>query len=374
MITFVTGKPGDGKSMYAMRLIARSIMESERFIVTNVPVKVPELRAYLCAKGWSGDLNERLLLLRHEEVFEFYRFRSGSYVLPPSPDWVAAKEDGGRKLKRPEFIAAMQAQLDLMRTHPEALTPCEYHIDEAHDYFSAREWADTGRGLLWYASKHRHLHDEVVFYTQVMANVEKQLRGLAGETVRVRNQLRMSWGPFRKAPIFRVYHYYGAPEKTDSVTPYNQSVMNLDVNGLAKTYNSAGALNVHRSPEQITNRAPLPYWVLPLAIVAFVVLCGVALAVGPVAVGKWAGRAVSSAPAGVLGKGGITAMPASHRTNSEPERDESRRVVVGRMEDARGLMIAVSGVGWVRAVKVDEGDVLLEDGSRVLLADVRALR
>jgi hypothetical protein len=379
MITFVTGKPGDGKSMYGMRLITRSLLETERVIVTNIPIKVPELRAYLCSKGWEGDLNERLVILRHEEVFEFYRFRSGAYVLPPSPDWKAAKEDGGRKLPRPAFIEAMQAQLEEMKKRPEACQPCEYHIDEAHDYFSAREWADTGRGVLWYASKHRHLHDECVFYTQVMANVEKQLRGLASETIRVRNQMRMSWGPFRKAPIFRVYHYYGAPEKTESATPFNQSVMRLDRAGLASTYNSAGALSVHASPEVIKNRAPLPYWALPVAACGLVVVVGAVLAVAPVAAGKWAGKKISGAPVATVAEASgvkVLGTPPASVAVTDPGEIVSTVLpsptVRGVVARGAQVLVSVERLGWQPIVRIDHETAVLEDGTRVRLADVRA--
>jgi hypothetical protein len=300
--------------MYGMKLIADSLLKTERIIFTNIAIKEPELRAYLCKKGWEGDLTERLFLLKHEEVFEFYRFRSGRYVLPPSPDWVAARESekGTRKVSRPEFLEKMNAQLVEMKNHPEALLPCEYHIDEAHDYFCAREWTDTGRGVLWYASKHRHLHDEVVLYTQVMANVEKQLRGLASETVRVRNQIRMSWGPFRKAPVFRVYSYYGAPERTESATPFANTVMQLDKAGLAGTYNSAGALSIHTTPEKVHNKAPLPHWALPVGLCAGIVCVGLILAFTPLAFGKFmqkqfttsAAASMTGIPAAVPAKGG----------------------------------------------------------------------
>lgn len=390
MITFVTGKPGDGKSMYGMKLIADALLKSERIIITNIAVKIPELRAYLVTKGFEGDLNERIVILKHEEVFEFYRFRSGGYVLPPSPDWVCAKEDGGRKLKRPEFIDAMQAQLNEMKKDPAACLPCEYHIDEAHDYFSAREWADTGRGVLWYGSKHRHLHDECIFYTQVMANVEKQLRGLASETIRVRNQMRMSWGPFRKAPIFRVYHYYGAPEKTESATPYNTSVMQLDAKGLASTYNSAGALSVHTTPEKIKNKAPLPYWALPLAGGVAVLLLVVVIAFAPMMAGKWAGKKIMGSTvtsmkeaAGIKDDVAPVSMPgalpdrnferkasnAKESTSNEPLHASVRGV------HTRGayLYVSIDDGRWLRAVgRQGETFIVLEDGTEVLRSHVIA--
>jgi hypothetical protein len=305
MITFVTGKPGDGKTLYGMKLICESLLRTDRVIATNIPIRVPALRAYLVGRGWrpkpGHDLAERLVHLDHADVFEFYRFRSGGYVLPPSPDWTAAREgedeDGRRpkKLSRYQFLRHMTAQMREMKLHRRAHRSMEYHIDEAHDYFSAREWTDTGRGILWYASKHRHLHDEIILYTQVMKNVEGQLRGLASFTVRARNQLRMRWGPFRKAPVFRLYHYYGGPEDTDAVQAFDTATMQLDITGLCRTYSTTGALSVHSKPEVVTNKAPLPYWALPV-FCGVGVLAVVALMVAmPILAGKVAGSSIKSA-------------------------------------------------------------------------------
>lgn len=412
MIKFVTGKPGDGKSMYGMQLIVETLMTTDRIVVTNIPVKLKELRGYLILKGWKptpgNDIQERVRLLAHEEVFEFYRYRSGGYELPPSPDWERARNGGEdadgnkvRKLSRYEFIRHMTGQMREMKKNKRALRPVEYHIDEAHDYFSAREWADTGRGILWYASKHRHLHDEIVLYTQVMKNVESQLRTLAGFTVRARNQLRMSWGPFRKAPIFRLYHYYGGPEDCDKVTPFNTGVMHLDRKGLCSTYNSTGALSVHSKPEEIKNKAPLPYWALPVAAGLLVVCVCAFVALTPMYAGKVASRMISSntgevAKAMGVDLPGTPAAPASpsqvqaqaqpragtdqgkvtraeflkpHRAQADaadelPEMETQR--VQGVMETRGGVFVKVAGEDWSR-VHLNLGQGLLELANGVVV-------
>jgi Zonular occludens toxin (Zot). len=387
MITFVTGKPGDGKSMYGVHLIVNSILTSERFIVTNIPLRLAELRAYLCSKGWSGDLNERVMILKHEECFEFYRFRSGSYVLPPSPDWrvmretdrAERKKEENRKLSRPEFLASMNTMLDDLRQHPEALRPCEYHIDEAHDYFSAREWTDTGRGILWYASKHRHLHDEVVLYTQVMSNVEKQLRGLAQSTYRVRNMYRMRWGLWQRKGCFRWYQYDGAPENISrALKPMCSGTMHLEPKGLAKCYNSAGALGVHDKPEEVKNKAPLPWWTLPAAGVAAVVAVAFTFAIVPRIVASVANRQLKGVTSSLnksLGLPGVDSAgqkePALGSANASATRPDAKPVVyidalwtLGdryyvQLTDGRklqGIEILEVGDEWIRT---NRGEVIV---------------
>ena len=398
MITFVTGKPGDGKSMYGMKLMVDSLLHTNKVIVTNFAVRVPELRAYLVLKGWKpkpgNDLAERLVILEHEEVFEFYRYRSGGYVLPPSPDWKASRQgedDEGKKIKKLSrflFLRAMTEQLKEMKKNLRALRPVEYHIDEAHDYFSAREWTDTGRGILWYASKHRHLHDEVVFYTQVMKNVESQLRGLAQGTVRARNQIRMSWGPFRKAPIFRLYHYYDAPEDVSKCVPYTTSVMQLDRDGLCRTYNTAGALSVHTKPEEVKNKAPLPYWALPVAAACLVLGVVVFMISLPLMAGKVTNKAMGvnvqkvSKEIGVPVPGGaaetLVKRSSSDRVNNGAEsaiatdlpRDFSAKVT-GVMMLGGEILVATPVDGYSRVTGyIGQGMYELANGSVVRKADV----
>lgn len=399
MITFVTGKPGDGKSMYGMKLICDTLLNSNRIVATNIAVKLPELRAYLISKGWKPkpgrDIRDRVIILDHEDVFEFYRFRSGGYVLPPSPDWVRAREnedaDGNKlkKLSRFQLLRIMTEQMREMKKHPRALTPVEYHIDEAHDYFSAREWTDTGRGILWYASKHRHLHDEIILYTQVMANVEGQLRGLASFTVRARNQIRMRWGPFRKAPIFRLYHYYGGPEDTEKAVPFDQSVMQLDVQGLCRTYNSAGALSVHSKPEEVRNKAPLPYWALPLAGGIAVLIVVVVMALMPLMVGKYAGARIKASTEASAQKVGMPTLPGSDgnaSVTSAPAKKQAAQLalpqvleedtmpkVTGVMTVGQRIMVLTKGYEWATVLReLGGGMVELSNGLVIRRADMLA--
>lgn len=397
MITFVTGKPGDGKTMYGMKLIVDAILNTDKVIATNIAVKLPELRAYCILKGWKpkpgNDIQERVMILQHEDVFEFYRHRSNGYKLPPSPDWVQARFNEERgdekkkdKLSRYQLLRILTGHMQELKKHKKALRPIEYHIDEAHDYFSAREWTDTGRGILWYASKHRHLHDEIILYTQVMANVEAQLRGLASFTVRARNQLRMRWGPFRKAPIFRLYHYYGGPEDTDKCVPFDKGVMQLDREGLCKTYNSAGALAVHSKPEEIKNKAPLPYWAMPAMGAAILLFFVCFIAGAPMLMGKYAGSKIKQSTAETAKSLGV---PDPHQSNAsvtspqsvqktfmvpngkatydapvtiaakEVEKEDKFSKVVGVMSVGKRVLVGVKGYEW-SALKSDIGGGLLE--------------
>lgn len=271
MITFVTGKPGDGKSLYATAEILRVLVEGEHYVVTNIPL-VPAAVAAFVTKARERAKDDRPFnfddgcrVLSDAETYEFYRRRSGGLVLSASPDFDC---DPKERLDRPEFVAKMKQEFLKIKAGIEQgqARPVWYFIDEAHNFFSAREWASAGRGMLYYTSQHRHLHDQIWFVTQVTENVEKQLRGLASELHRVRNNLRRSIGPFRLRPCFKVAKFYGVPnENAVQAKPFTVETMFLDPAGVAGCYRTVGALGVQSKPEKITNKAPLPWWTLWVA-------------------------------------------------------------------------------------------------------------
>ncbi|MFA5264423.1 MAG: zonular occludens toxin domain-containing protein [Opitutaceae bacterium] len=263
MITCITGKPGDGKTLFAVRELLETLVNSEKFVVTNIPLRLGSVREYVSKRRPDAfDLDGRLKVIPDEEVYEFFRHRSGDLVLPWSPDKDAG-ENASKRIARPEFIERMKTIFGAIKGDPAHQKPCAYFIDEAHNFFSAREWATNGRGLLYYASQHRHLHDEIFLITQVMENVEKQLRGLVSETHSVRNQLRRRIGPVKMRPVFRVKSFYGVPSGMSS-KPFAESTFELDLKGVAGCYNTVGALGIHSKPEEKQNKGLLPWWTLPI--------------------------------------------------------------------------------------------------------------
>jgi hypothetical protein len=296
MISFVTGKPGDGKSLFATRQILEDLVNTEVFVVTNIPLNLSRVNEYVTKRRKANQrdfvLDERVKVIPDGEVYEFYRHRSGGLVLDWSPDRQGG-DDGTRRIDRPSFVAKMKEQFGRIRDDVAFQKPVHYYIDEAHNFFSSREWATNGRGTLYYASQHRHLWDNVFLITQVMENVEKQLRSLVSETHAVRNQLRRRIGPIRMRPVFKVHGYYGVP--AGNVKPFAITTFSLDVAGVAACYKTVGALGVHDTPEAKNNKAPLPWWVLPVLGVLAVLLIGVGLVALPMLGGKAGGAIVNGA-------------------------------------------------------------------------------
>jgi len=369
VISFITGKPGDGKSLFAARQIIEDLVKTDVFVVTNVPLNVATLSAYVSARRDGFVLDERVKCVPDAEVYEFHRHRSGGLVLPWSPDKDAG-EDGTKRLSRPDLVAKLKADFELIRGSKDYQRPVHYYIDEAHNFFSAREWATNGRALLYYASQHRHLHDNVYLITQVMENVEKQLRGLVSETHMVRNQLRRRIGPVKMRPIFRVKSFYGVPQH--NVRPFAETTFDLDLTGVASCYRTVGALGVHSTPEKQNNSAPLPWWTLPLggvALVATVVAAFLAL--------PYVGARIGRATVGSLqGANPLVLTGGAQRADGGPkpaavEQAGGSPLPLGEGEGARGRSVetraSVTVHGYV--VRGSRVNVLLSDGRTLIEGD-----
>jgi hypothetical protein len=65
-----------------------------------------------------------------------------------------------------------------------------YVIDEAHLWWSSRDWQQFGKDTLAYLSQHRKLGDSVVLLTQSCGALDKAIRRLCGEYCLVRNMER----------------------------------------------------------------------------------------------------------------------------------------------------------------------------------------
>jgi hypothetical protein len=282
MIQAITGKPGDGKTLFAVSRILEELITSERFIVTNIPLHPERVHEFVTIERkrrgladypypyedqltveWGFNFDSRVKVIGDEDVMEFFRVRADGLKLAASPDMLV--ERTSERLDRLPFIAAMKSNFALMKQVSKARRrPVSYYIDEAHNYFSSREWTQTGRGLLYYASQHRHLHDEIYLITQVLENVETQLRRLISETHVVKNQLRRRIGPWRCRPGFRVSHYYGTFTGGPGAKAYDSTFFRLDPAGVAGCYQTVGALGVHTTPEAIKVKG-LPWWTMFVA-------------------------------------------------------------------------------------------------------------
>lgn len=272
MFTLITSKPGEGKSYHGTEeMVDRVLSENLGYVSTNTPLVLGNVHERVAKYRWdkyrdkTWKLDENLKVMDDSDVYEFYRFRSAGHVLPWSPDH-DSKDTPSERMPKPEFNETMKKTFLQMKAREAYCRPVFYFIDEAHDFFDSREWAHCGRAVLFYATKHRHLHDQVYLITQVPGNLEKRLRSLVSETRICRNQIHRSVGPFKMRPVFKVFYFYGCadPDKTKLSGAFRTQTVNLDVKGIGSCYKTVGALGVQSKPEPVKNKGRLPWWTLPV--------------------------------------------------------------------------------------------------------------
>ena len=239
-VHFISGKPGGGKTLYSLRLILDELLHGDRLIVTNVPLRFPELNAYLqerydrlyqvrfivenAVNGIPLHLKDRIRIITEDELTQFFTFRGNGVRLAgvSNEDW--------RKGVRPDYSTVKDSGVF-------------YVLDEVHIAFNSRAWALTGNEVLYYLSQHRKLGDDVVCITQSVNNVDKQFRSVAQDYTYIRNLSKQRAG-FMRLPAMFVRSTYAGPF-TPTSTAMESGTFKLDVSGLAACYDTAKGVGIH---------------------------------------------------------------------------------------------------------------------------------
>jgi len=269
-VHFICGKPGGGKSLYAMRLVADELLKGSRPVVTNLAINFSELWVYLKSHGYSGGdvhIRSRVRILEETELKHFFCFRGYDGV-----EDVAYVDNDQWKLKERMSFTGL--------THG-----VFYVLDEVHLAFPSRDWANTGQQVLWYLSQHRKLGDDVLCVTQHLDNLDKQFRTMAQDFTFIRNLNKIKMGLFKMPGIF-VRRTYGEPasERSEAM---ETGTFTLDVSGIANCYETAKGVGIHGRNADKSEKKKGIHWavlviVLPLLIIA-------AMHYGP----KWIGSLFS---------------------------------------------------------------------------------
>lgn len=300
-VRFISGKPGGGKSLYATMRIIECLVETRKRIITNVPLNLPRLREYLIEKyGEDFGVLARVRLLEPEETANFWRYYGQGEILPDEPRHII-RLASGKELKhlsyRPRFEAMIAARseseglptIDIGPGQDEKIAAqlwsmlsakwdggILYAIDEAHEFFNARQWAETGVDALHYLSQHRKLGDEVLFITQHVRNVDTQLRRVAQDFTYVKNlrktKLPVLFGFIKAPPLFVTATY--SQEKTGAVGGEEPTLrtFTLDVKGIASCYETAAGVGIAgNAADKSEKHKGLPWWTLPGAAIALLV-------------------------------------------------------------------------------------------------------
>ena len=226
----ISGKPGGGKSLYAVKMVLEELLHGHRVVITNLALNLGAINEYLQREfpQKNVDVFERIRILNDDETGSFWTFR------PKGRDeWIRIS-----KLTPADWSQGRKPSYAEVSDHG-----VFYAIDECHNFFNARAWAETGRDVLFYLSQHRKLGDTVVWITQAVMNVDKQFRSVTQDYTYLRNLNKEKMGLF-KLPAMFLRRTYGEP-----ATPTSQAMetgsFKLDVSGLASLYYTAQGVGIH---------------------------------------------------------------------------------------------------------------------------------
>lgn len=256
MINFVTGKPGGGKSYYAVRQLLFELENTERFIVTNLSLNMEEIAVYLHERCKTPiDLAKRVRLLTVDEVRRFWQCYPGLTIRG------RCKALGADMPEVTDF-----SELESLADYPGTL----FLIDEVHLYFSARDWQKTGVDCEFFFSQHRKLKSDVMLITQHCEKVDKNMRRNAQDFTVIRNmQSEKLWLGVSLGKTLRRATYLQQPLRNDS--PMESGFFKLDVAGLGKLYNTAAGVGIAGRLDVRSKSMGRGWWVWALAIVGIIV-------------------------------------------------------------------------------------------------------
>jgi len=257
MIRIFTGAPGAGKSFGVLRSdLEPELLYGERLIVTNLPLKLPELCAYFGKHypEWVGDIHNRIRLISLDQTKKFYLYRTPVGQLE---DVSTEDSKNGRHV-----------DYDSQRGNG-----CLYIIDEAQIPFDSREWAATGPELTYYNTQHRKLNDELVFITQSHDFLDGRVRKLAQEFWCFENQgLRKLWTFFRR-PSFFTCEVHRKPPTHNGPPPDATYRYRLNLE-LAAIYDTSAGIGIkgRNMPEKQRKKGVSALWLIIPVVIAFYLL------------------------------------------------------------------------------------------------------
>lgn len=360
MQVIICGKKGDGKSLYAMHRLVQVLRETNHVVITNLAVKLPELNEYVQKKypGEDLDVPNRVILLEDDQVLMFWRHRP-----PPRQPYMFS----------PDVLAEAVAHDPKFMERP----PVAYFLDEAHEYWNAREWQLFAKEGQKYLSQCRKLGDMIFAITQVPSNLDAQFRKQSHYYIRVRNDrlrhIKVWLFRFRGQNKFVVRCYQRDPMEGTRETPFDTEEFRLDAKGLANCYDTAKGVGVMGSKADIGARAkgaPLML-IWPMIFGALACIAALPLVLGH-AVNSWLavkkadiGKAVSVMP-GLAAPVPLPAVAAASgaSTGVAPGLPSSREPTPLQV---RYKSVAIAGKRVF--VTADDGEVFTESDVHAIYSD-----
>ncbi|WP_309386362.1 zonular occludens toxin domain-containing protein [Cerasicoccus frondis] len=270
MIKLLTGKPRNGKGLRAIKIICDTLLETDNYVVTNLPVRITNLQDYVIAKGrpeinvekrvielTNDYLNtvipdykesKRLYCLRH-----FFLHRAPGVVLPlwgedEEIDWQEHME------------------------HAEWWRPVTFVIDELHKIYPSRNFKLFSQRIEEYFAEHGHFNDTVWLISQNVDQVDKHCRSLPQEFIVVRNYAKEKHSFFRGPRLFRQYTYLQRPTGGPQDKSVHELTFRLD-KLQAECYHTSRQGGDADKEEKVKGISV--YWVIPVGIIVLLAVLSV---------------------------------------------------------------------------------------------------
>jgi hypothetical protein len=366
-VEFITGRPGGGKSLLAVRMIVEELEFGNRFIATNISLRLPELAEW-CNRNsrMSGNLVERVRILTAEETLGFW--------LHPAP---GVDMDPKKKIKWESPEGAVLQVPDLSG-YPKRGTL--FIIDEAHVMFSSRTYYkySSGDGF-YYLSQHEKFGHSVMLVTQHCENVDKQFRSVTQCYTEVRNGYRDRWpilgGLIKARPGFTSQETPNAPCSANNMVTYTRR-WKIDVAKTCSFYDTTAGVGVVSAAGQRAEHGRkglgLPWY----SVIVAAALLGVALWYIPDAVGKGMGsmfskftgaavKQIDTAGGKTAGPRPVVAPPLPVGLSAVPEPSVFSSSSVAKKMSVVREEKEVKLVGW--ALVPGGTNVYLSDGRKFLV-------
>jgi len=261
-IRMLCGGIGHGKSLWATIQGATELEKSDRFIVTNIALNLPEWAefAHQYIKP-AVNVNVRVRELTKEQARTWWLY------LP------------GKDLRDLEEVSQRQPGAPVHSVYGTTLEPwwqrgCLYLIDEVHLLYSAREWQKSGQDVESYMSQLRKLNDDLWLITQHPGKVDKNFRRNATEWWYVRSMARARLLLGVGIPgKFRWTVYDSEPQRNDKPAGAGWfTVKNRNYGSLYRTMAGVGFAGLQSEPESQPKRRSWWVWVVALSVVVAIAL------------------------------------------------------------------------------------------------------
>jgi hypothetical protein len=247
VITAVTGRPGAGKSFRFICAIGEQLAGGG-FVATNLPLK-PDWAEILA----RGHVLRRLVPGRVDVVAERYRRRT--FLSGDVAELLRALPGCGRC----GFAADLTDPHYCVKGHPLREGRGLWVLDEAHEELNSRTWGDDDRlRVVKWVSRSRHRGWHVMFGTQALASLDKQLRDRVEyeEILRNLRNAQLFGIPVSPVPAFAsIKVWVGGPQTQRHVA--KRRLYFLD--GRKSAYDTHGLARL--DPEELAGAPPI---VLPL--------------------------------------------------------------------------------------------------------------